>query len=273
MPPALIELQPSRTFGEDRGKHKIGQRIWHAPVSSEGAARSLVEGTPDVQEFPGEPRLRLDNWRVSPNQSGAGFTVTADYTTFGGGLFSTIPDRPPNWYHFGWDQRRVTFDVPIYSLENRVAPGLNEPTVVVAWVTDKLPFSEMRVIRVYEVNVPGTDTTIFDPIADQTDRIHTIAGRRYQFLGGEVNEGVDHNVVRYRWELDKGTRDPQVPLLPRGPRMPCATNAPEGMLRGPYQILRSIASQAPDEFHGETVAISPFTEDPDGWRVLPGMLQ
>lgn len=266
----LSELLLTRPYGEDAAGKKLGARIWHAPVTSDGAARALFNEFPEHRTFPGEDGLKFDNFRVDPNPTGAGYTVTANFSSFGAGRFSRLPERngEPRWL---WGQRRVLVECPRYKFVQRVMGEGDSAVEKHVWITEKINIPAVRTLFILKVRVETDNILIFNPIAEQTERIHTLGGKKYQFVGGEVSEGDGtYFNATYTWEEDKGT-----PGLPPGQPTRIlilnASNAPEGMLRGPYQTLDEIPSDEPEVYPGETIGLYLYPDDPNGWQSLPGV--
>lgn len=184
----------------------------------------------------------------------------------------TANKEAATWYHWGWGQRDV--DVKIF-LNVRTKVNFSEqsdPVDDYEIIDDGV--RETHVIRPLTVRLSRvTDPRFLDPIAEQRNKIHRMPdGRKYLFLGGDTTQVDDttYDVV-YEWEQDKGTPMPRVTIgnsavsiaLPDGPP------APNQLLREPYCQLVPIPSNGVGVPH-TTAQFSPFAEDLEGWRTLPG---
>jgi hypothetical protein len=153
-----------------------------------------------------------------------------DFATESGGTYSEELMLPMYW--------RVVYESP------PPVPG-NPPIETIAWQPIEKPISENRERFVRRVTVQGIDLGAAKAgFRSQLNKIHTIGGRNYLFVGATYSER-DAGVFdfEYSWEYDPGTPYPDgAGSFAFGPALPgpyIASGAPWTPGGGPDQFCRS----------------------------------
>jgi len=258
-------------FGEmPKTGQRTVRRYFKAPgVRDENTARTAFynEGH---EVYPGDTSLSLVSLAVSPLASGAGFDVTAEYASKQESSFSP-PRDDPNYFHFGWGQQDVKVKLP-FSLRTRVFINDNQPEGVEVWKLSEIEYTETRILRIFRARVRGLAVTAFDAIAREKRKIHTIYGREYLFMGGDVQEVDGESVdVTYTWQIDNGT-----PFASDNNRYrvdveyPIVSTSPVELMRLPYTETIAVPPGDPRTEPFGAVPFYPYTRNNDGWQSLPG---
>lgn len=271
----LLENYLTRPIEKDAAGKIRGTRLWHATnVDSAGAISEFYASSANLT-FPSDPTLTFDSVRVSPNALGTGQTVEATYSNYKSGRFTQLPPRDTLGYkHYGWGSRDVTVEIPVNIREQRVIKGPDDTDQTIqVWVSSSIKVDEARPQYKLEFRVGAIAFDQFDPIATQRNRIHTLFGKKLQFVNGIVSEGDGtYFDIMYVWEWDVGT------TRPTGGGANFVILDPENraadpiLIRKPYEVLSVMPSDDPETTPHDTVALSPYYEDPQGWQALPGIV-
>lgn len=281
MPGQLIELASSPTYGEDAGKHKTGRKTWHFRGDSVEAAAAEFQSDATYRVWPTDERLIFDSMNASRNASGAGCTVTADFSSFKASRFSALPNRDvPGYRGYTWTSRDVEVGIPASVRERRLVRLPNDgEEVLLVWAGHMTKVLEVRSVYILRYRVGALGFGEFDGITRQRNKIHSLFGLKLQFVNGSVSEGDGtYFDVTYTWERDDGTARPNIPA-PVPPAQPMyqirdpSNRVPDNrLIRLPYEVLVPIASEDPKTTPHGCEAIKPYEEEPNGWQELPGVV-
>lgn len=268
----LIEYVESRTKAVETATGAAGaRRVFKGP-----AIRSDVDALAVFQDeghatHPGDPSLKLTGVEVAPMKNGAGYEVTATYSNRST-RFSQPPRDQPGYYHFGWQTQDVKVTLPFNKRVVAIV-GDDQPDGVRVWSIASVEYTETRLVRPMTVRVTGYPVSAFDVLAVEKRKIHTIHGRDYLYLGGEVAE-VDGEAfdVTHSWEIDGGT-----PFVPDNNQNRIDVEYPsvgtvgnQDMMRLPYTVTLAVPSDNPLDNPHPMIAFYPYPRSPNGWRLLPG---
>ena len=283
--PTLREIWSTRTIGKDATGKKTAVRVFQADFTNTAGVESEFESNAIYRQFPGDASLTFDSYSIEINGTGAGFTLRANFSNFKAGRFATVPPRDsPVYYHWGWSDREVPAEVLSAVREwrtvTRNVAGVDTEEMFQVWVGRKVKIYEVRPQRIFKRRVTGVSVEDFDAIATQRNRIHVLSGAKWQFVGGNVREtdGTSFDVT-YTWEQDKGTMEPTPFVDPAIPSRwvfcpflrPPGVQVPTGMFRLPYEQIGVVIPPAdPRTSIPLPTGMFPYTEDPTGWRSLPG---
>lgn len=271
MPIVITEFYRTNALAfDDKGKVSGGTRTFKAQATQVLPVAAAFTEYPGYDQLPGYPQARYQGARMSLADSGSVVEIEAQYGT---ARSSTLqpPRDEPTYYFVGWGMRRVEVDVPsnVRGFRNVVVGG-SSTNIVKVWESEILKVMEVRPRRVFSTRIQSGDVSIFDAAAYQLNNIHTINGQKWQFVDVDVRErdGTFFD-VEYTWEVDRGT---PLPVLddPANYTIEVPANAPQGLVRAPYETLKPIPSRDPENMPHPTISIAPFVDDPDGWQQLPG---
>lgn len=275
MPLVVTEQYRSRVRSKDALNKGAGTRVWnvYGTNGSTAAAEAAMMQTAGTMVYPDDPTLVFDRFDYQRLGDTNATQVTGSFSTNGAGRFTQRPTKKPDeWYVWGWDQRSTTADVFIAAQTTITAQSGESSATVAVWTVQPTKVSEVRIQRPLKSRVTIINTIDLDPIAVQRDRIHTIRGQQYHYLGAEVAQ-VDDGVfdLKHLWEQDKGTKTPTGPNVVNVMSPP---DAPTGLIRNPYSVVRVLPPDNPRVVGGSPgspISIYPYANDPDGWRSLPGV--
>lgn len=275
----LVSTDATSFDFQDKGSRS---REFLADTASADAAKAHPLCPQRNDPHPIDSKLRCDRLDTRPNGSGGTF-ITAWFSNdrrFASGR-SPNRDRAAVREDWGWSSRDVTVRIPmsIYNTMILPDPTTGTPRVANVWELAYFTHTETRVQRPLALRIPrATNYATLDQIAFQNRRIHTIGGKRWQFLvDGNAVRTVDDATyeVRYLWELDRGTLMPEPRLGPkwffsaRTVAIDPITN--RRFIREPYGVFVVNPPDDPETGVFEADQTFPYIEDPDGWRLLPGV--
>jgi hypothetical protein len=266
------DLALSQQLGRDRtGKMTASRRIVVQTLSPSAALLS-----PDVPQLnsthPDDPRMRLDRYSVTTNQSGI-CTVECQYSNDNRFVDLRAPNRDaPTWYHWGWASRKATVEIPM-AVRSQVLStnGNGDQVEKLVWKLAKKQLVEVRVLRPLQVRVVVTDVRIFDAIAKQTDKLHKMPdGGIYHFEGGTVSQVDDAGTydINYTWEIDYGTYF--LPETGSDLIKYCLDDEDDVPIRLPYTVFAVVQDGNPETQRPKCFRQDLYDYEPEGWRELPG---
>ena len=234
------------------------------------------------EKHPVNDKLQCDRIDTRPNGNG-GTIVSAMYSNdrrFASGR-SPNKDRAAVKEDWGWSKAEYQIRIPM-SVRNKMIlpdPVTGTSRVADVWELAYFTHNETRVQRPLSIRIPrNTSYAALDQIAFQNRRIHTIGGKRWQFIAdNNAVRTVDDSTyeVRYLWELDRGTLMPDPRVGPSwifdartGATDPLTGRA---FIREPYGVLVVNPPDDPETTPFEADQTFPYVEDANGWRLLPGV--
>ncbi len=268
----LRELAGSPSTSRDASGKRTGTRRFFANTTSRELAEAAFfsEGW---NAFPEDLALTFDrvDCQSSPNLTGV--YVTASYSSFKAGRFSTTPPRDSSSY-YSWlpGERDVKVDIPFSVLGKIVKGDGAQAQTLDCWYPAKATITETRILRRLKVRISGvTDTTIFDAVSKQKNRRHFILGQMYRFLGGTVGEGDgSYFDVTYTWEQDTGTPFPSDNIGRIDVEYDVISLNGVEYLRLPYADAQQLPSSNPLVFPYRNTQFVGTPLDANGWMSLPG---
>lgn len=275
---SLIELDISGSTDIDAANKAAAVRIFHTDLLSVDAARTAFAdevGGPS-HSHPDNPALRFDRLSIVPEDRGSGYRLTASYSTFGGGRFSSR--TKPEGYSFRWRYSNVsvTTEIPANVRERRVVRSGDTSDLVDVWVSVPLPIQEYRTVWTLVVYTSVSDYRAFREITNQIGKLHYFGQNVARFASGTVRDDESRPgwyTVEYSWEIDTGTLRPENTndFTPRYViELPENRQNFTNYYRLPYESLVVIPSEEPKTETHKTLAVQTYTDEPDGWRRLPG---
>lgn len=208
--------------------------------------------------------------RKSASYGDDGGTVTdvvCEYESPEFGYSTPIPREDPTWTSWTTKYEAVTVDMPVFYLTAVEVNGQTKRT----WIAQPQKILETRVIRSVVLTLNAMAFSAQETIANQQNKLHTIQGRKYRFLSGDiVQRGALSWDVSYSWVDDRGTPASQEPP---------PTNGDYGantvwrwyIARPPHGNVIVIPSS--DPFDSRVPALQtlvPYTDDALGHLTLPG---
>ena len=266
------DLALSQQLARDRtGKMTASRRIVVQTLSPSAALLS-----PDVPQLnsthPDDPRMRLDRFSVTTNQSGI-CTVECQYSNDNRFVDLRSPNKDaPTWYHWGWASRKATVEIPM-AVRSQVLStnGNGDQVEKLVWKLAKKQLVEVRVLRPLQVRVVVQDVRVFDAIAQQTDKLHKMPdGGIYHFEGGTVTQVDDAGTydINYTWEIDYGTYF--LPETGSDLIKYCLPDEDDVPVRLPYTVFAVVQDGNPETQRPRCFPQDLYDYEPEGWRELPG---
>ena len=248
---------------------------------------SLLPGSPHPQY----PNLLLRTVGFTPS-GGSGF-VDLSYSSASGNTSNPQTPTPPDEIdarRWRWSFRVGSTTIPRQQYVPKVKPTTTggEETFNVWEFAQQIPLVVERVYihRILDLNIEIQNVSQFDVVAAQRNKIHTINGRRYRYIGMENNNtGGSVYAISHTWEQDFGIRLPastlnaastdsyyQIPLEVLASQSDPYAPAADGTLLYlfPYHHLTIAYSNTPRTTPHIVRATATYGDDPDGWRSLPG---
>jgi hypothetical protein len=279
--PTAYELGLKRDWTKNRAGKQTARRRFVVDTIDPAAAL-LADGIPLTNtSHPDLPTLRLDRYNVSVSNDGT-CSVECDYSNDSRFVDMRQPDKDaPDWYHWGWSQRKVMVDIPICVRSLVINDGLNGQISKKVWKIAKKQVAETRVMRPLQVRVRIDNVRDLDVIANQTDKLHLMPdGKLYHFQGANVSQVDDEGFydISYAWEQDQGTF--YFPESQSADVQYCdPAIAGQELSRLPYHVLVAyqIGNPETDKPVFEMQGIYPTgnrtagnNNDGLGWQLLPG---
>jgi len=258
-----------------------------ANALSDPGLPSLLPGSPHPQY----PNLLLRTVAFTPS-GGSGF-VDLSYSSASGSTSNPQTPTPPDEIdgrRWRWSFRIGTTTIPRQQFVKKTKPNTTggEDTFRV-WEfaqQNQLVVERVYIHRILDLNIEIQNVAQFDVVAFQRNKIHTINGVRYRYLGMEnSNTGGTVYSVSHTWEQDIGIRLPastlnvgsldsyyQIPVEVLGAQPDPYAPAADGTLLYlfPYHHLDVAYSDDPLTTPHTVHAVATYGDDPDGWRSLPG---
>lgn len=270
--PILVEQVGSPSSSRDASGKRTGTRRFWANTTNRSQAEAAFFGE-GYQTFPDDPALTFDRVDCQLSDKHTGTWVTATYSTFKAGRFSTTPPRDsPNFYSWLPGERDVKVDIP-FSVLGRVVKGDGPQAAAFdCWYPSKVTITETRLLRRLRVRLANIrDTSIFDAVTKQKGRRHVILGREYRFLGGTVSDGDGtYYDATYTWEVDEGTLFITSNRSRIDVQYDVVTQSGIEYLRLPYAEVQQLAPSDPINYPYSNVQFYPYPIDANGWQQLPG---
>ncbi len=256
----------ARTMSQEYWGPGRATRVFRVDTRDQTAALDHPSIPTWGQPHPDLPGLLLFNKQVSyADDGGSACDVTCEYSSPNYSAGSTPPPPPRDdalWTSWSVRYDSAEVELPVFYRTNI---EVNSQTKV-AFLNTPFRSLETRTIRSVSLTLNELVFSDQEAIAAQANRLHTIQGRKYRFVAGDViQRGVSAWDVTYTWIDDRGT--PVSVLAPDFPN----TVVPWYIARPPHGQIVVIPNA--DPFDGTVPALKsvvPYTDDALGHLTLPG---
>lgn len=213
---------------------------------------------PGVTPHPDYPKLICRTIRVEPVPNGPG-TISrayADFTTTnfpGAGLLHSAVDVYGEQFVLSSQTQDVEVQIPVVRLKRYAASAGDAEVEITAWAVELEKVTETRTVLRARWGIQGRAISVYemDAMAQESNKLHTIAGRDYLFRGGSVTprDNLTYEISA-AWEIDNGTETvnsaaPEFYKLPGDLYYRDPVPGP-GLIRDPYNKLISTPAIVPD---------------------------
>lgn len=278
-----MRLQYStRTIERDINFVRRGGVTYYADGATTAAAAIAMwdadaDGT--LKTHPDDPTIPFDSISVTPLQNGAGYNVTARFSTDGSGRLEQGPPVNEEGWH-AWDRGKRRGEAEIAMNERAwIVPDFGNTEPYEVWRLRKMAVLEIYPRRTLKFRVTTDTQDIFDVLDDAIGDVHLMPNNQYwQFTDSETRP-IDASTweVSLTWERDKGTPYPD-PMAGDGFAIAGydVTGIPipydtETIYRPPYcKIGGVLAAQDPRTTQNRVFMAFTGKLNPDGWHQFPG---
>jgi hypothetical protein len=261
----------------------------------------LIEvGVPTLGNFHPELGARLRVQSLSRQPAGNGWEVTVNYASASGSSNrQPLDPLAPSFTSIEETSRRDDVEFPVFERRKITVPSEDSTAVEkLVWDLSDTENIERRDVRVLTAVVSGQFGTgpqgggsltigsfvnIFPAVGNQINKLHTIGGQRWRFVGlqrlaQETESTPDEPAkwsVRYEWEQDPGIfnatgLNPQSGIvIIEGKGFVCQD---PGYRIRPYTAFYTGGDPDDPELPPVATFLSNVVEDENGWTTLPGIL-